>query len=551
MVGTEDHQRDAEQGAGLSVRPDESGRNLLVTVAPHPNAAPIDEAWLRQYVIQQGYGTWRFLNDAVTPVLAHYNAGMAFETRLAECLDGGFSIEITPDGLEAVLTLTPAEGGQSVGKAEIMAWLTEAGIGQGIELSAIDAALASGSANHQVVAKGIAPQHGADGRLESLIPEVRERVPRINETGHTDYRDLGEIMVVHAGDRLMQRHPPTAGIAGQTLFGEVIPACPGKEIMYSASLPGTSFSADNPDLLLAAINGQPVVIRGGMMVEPVYKVETVGTASGNIDFDGSVVIVGDVGANMRVRATGDIQVGGVVEMATLEAGGSIVVKGGVMGSIGRKNVEEQYIKCGGCFNAAYVQQAKVSAEDSIFIDDMAMQCELSAVNHVRVGNTKRGHIIGGVVQATLSITAKVLGSGNRVKTLCEIGVSPLMHKQLLALTKERDKQETQLLEVSKLLDFASKNPGKLRPEMIEKAKTTAAALSAQIATLRTEQDALTQKIVLSQQSKVTAEQAIHEGVEVSIGSQRYKVAGDHGPCCVKLGNNGLEMLSIEEASKSV
>jgi hypothetical protein len=47
-----------------------------------------------------------------------------------------------------------------------------------------------------------------------------------------------------------------------------------------------------------------------------------------------------------------------------------------------------------------------------------------------------------------------------------------------------------------LLDFGSKNPGKLRPEMLEKARATAAALSADIAALREEQDVLTKKIEL-------------------------------------------------------
>ena len=538
---------DNHQKIGLILKPDESARNLIAIVTPDAKAASIDETWLRDQVVQQGYGSWRYLSDAADAVLAHYRAGRAFEARLAERIDGGFSIEIAPDGLEALLTITACEGGDPVTKAEIMAWLTEAGIGQGIDHEAIDNAVELGVVKDRVIARSMLPEHGQDGWLESLIPEVRERVPRVNETGHTDYRDLGEILVVRTGDILMQRHPPTQGINGHTLFGELIPAHPGKEVMYGSNLPGTCFSPENPDQLLAAINGQPIIIKGGIMVEPVFKVETVNTASGNIDFDGSVIVVGDVSSNMAVRATGDIQIGGIVEMASLEAGGSIVVKGGVIGSIGRKNAEEQRIKCGGCFNATYAQQAKISAEDSIFIDDVAMQCELSAVNHIRVGNRKRGHIIGGVVQATLSITAKVLGSRSRVKTVCETGFSPLMHRQLLQMSRERDKLETQLLEVSKLLEFASKNPGKLGPEVIDKAKATAALLSTQIETLHTEQDALTQKIALSQESKVIAESGIHEGVEVSIGSQRYKVVGDHGTCCIKLGIASVDMFALEES----
>lgn len=542
-----DAQVGPQPGLGLVFRLDADTRALIATVTPDPAAQPIDEAWLRAQLAAQGHGALHYLPDAVTPLLAHYNAGMAFEIKLAECVDGSLQLEVSPDGLEAYLDILPAAGGTPVDVSAVLAALAENGIGEGILAEAINAAVAAGAASKVVVARGVPPVHGEDGRLESLIPEVRSRVPRVDEGGHTDYRDLGEILVVHAGDNLMLRHPPTAGKPGLTLFGEKIEANDGLDVMFSASQPGTAYAPDNPNLLQAAITGQPVVIRGGMMVEPVYTVETVSLATGNIDFEGSVVVAGDVMPGMKVKATGDIQIGGIVDMATLEASGSIVVKGGVMGSLGRKNVEEQHVHCAGCFNAAYVQQARIDAGDGIFIDDMVMQSDLTAINHIRVGNKKRGHIIGGHVQATLSITARVIGSPNRVRTLCEIGVNPLMHKQLLDMCKQRDGWETQLLEVSKLMDFAAKNPGKLRPEMIEKARATAAQLSAEIAAMREEQDGMTKKIGLSQQSRVNVEQAIYEGVEVQMGSQRFRVTGEHGPCAVGLTPGGLELLTAEDS----
>lgn len=534
------------KGKGLSFRLDAETSSLIAVVQPQADADTIDEAWLRDHLITQGYGALRYLPMAAIPLLANYNSGTPCEIKLAERIDASLSISISADGLEAYLDIVPAEGGAPITPAAVLSALADNGIGKGIIPEAIDQAIAAGAAKALVIARGLPPKHGRDGLLESLIPEVRSRAPRVDEGGHTDYRDLGEIMVVHAGDNLMRRHPPTEGQPGMTLLGEKIEARSGKEIMFAANLPGTAYASDNPNLLQAAITGQPVVIRGGMMVEPLFKVETVGTASGNINFDGSVVVRGDVSAGMTIRTTGDIEIGGVVEMATLEAGGSITVKGGVMGGIGRKSGEEHFIRCDGCFNAAYAQQARIDAGDSIFIDDLAMQCELSAINHIRVGNKKRGHIIGGQHQATLSITAKVIGSPNRVKTRCEIGVNPLMHKQLLEMSKKRDGQENQLLEISKLLDFARKNPGKLPADKIDKARATAAALSAEIAALREEQDVLTKKIELSQQSRVNAELGIHEGVEVFMGTHRYRVVGEHGPCAVGLSKGGLELLALEE-----
>lgn len=528
----------------MSFRLDREAKALIAIVAAETGTQTIDEAWLKQHLAALGYDALRYLPSAAIPLLAHYNSGSAFEIKVAECVDASAKVIISPDGLEAYLEVQPAEGGASLDQSALLTLLAEHGIGAGVLPEALETAVAAGAAGRLLVARGVPPQHGRHGYLESLIPEARDRTPRIDETDHTDYRDLGDIIAVHPGDSLMLLHAPTEGTPGMTLHGVKVEAKPGKPLKYAAKLPGTEISPDNPALLLATITGQPVIVRGGMMVEPVYKANAVNTASGNIKFEGSVVIRGDVSAGMTVSAVGDIEIGGVVDMATLEAGGNIVVKGGVIGGLGRKGHEEHRIHCEGSFNAAYVQQACISAGDSIFIDDVAMQCELTAINHISVGNKKRGHIIGGNVQATLSITAKVIGSPNRVRTRCQIGVNPVMQKQLLEMNKNREARESQLLEVSKLLDFARKNPDKVRPEMLDKARLAAASISADIAARREEQELLARKIELSQQSRVNAQQALHEGVEVIMGNQCYRVVGEKGPSAVGLGEHGLELLPL-------
>jgi uncharacterized protein len=121
-----------------------------------------------------------------------------------------------------------------------------------------------------------------------------------------------------------------------------------------------------------------------------------------------------------------------------------------------------------------------------------------------------------------------------------------MHKQLLDMSRNRDAKENQLVEISKLLDFARKNPGKMRPEMLGKAHSTAGILSSEIAALRAEQDVLTKKIELSQQSRVNVQELLHEGVEVHMGNLRYCVTGEFGACAVGLRRGVLDLLSLEE-----
>lgn len=543
----EEQQGEARRGAGLQLRFDPEARAVIATVEPAAASAPIDEAWLRACLDELGYGALRYLPAAATVLLSQYNSSAPVAAlRLAECVDAAFSLTLAADNLSALLDVTPAQGGDPVSETAVVEALAARGIVDGVDVDAIRQAAAAGDGCGIVVARGRPPVHGEDGRLEKLLPAARDRTPRVDESGRVDYRELGDIVVVHPGDRLMLRHPPTDGVPGLDLLGRLIPARAGKDEMFAADLAGAAVDAADPNQLVATAVGLPVQVVGGMIVEPVFSVAEVGTASGNIRFDGSVVIRGDVVAGMCVYASGDIEVGGMVEAATLEAGGSIVIKGGVVGGLGRKDGGEHLLRCGGSFNAAYVQQARIEAGDSIFIDDTAMQCELIAVNHVLVGNKRRGHIIGGRAQAMLSIKGKVLGSPNRVATRFEIGVDPNLLKQVHEMAKARDAKETQLLEISKLLDFAAHNPQRIRPEMLDKARATAAVLSAGIAELRTEEQALTKKIELAQQSRVIASEVMHEGVEVTMGGYRYRVVGEHGACAVSLGKGGLGVFSIDE-----
>lgn len=540
----------ANKGAGLSFRLDDQARGLFACVVPDPRAEPVDEAWLHARLAEEGYGQLRYLPMAITGLLAQYNTGSAVEAmRIADITDAELTITVSADGLFVVMNIVPAQGGKPVGTTEVLDRLTELGVTEGILSDEIRRAVAAGVAEGVVIARGRPPVHGEDGRLESLLPEVRSRVPRLTETGQTDFRDLGEILTVSPGQPMMRRRPPTEGIDGVTVLGAPIPAIAGKAVMFATNLAGAQIDADDPDRLLAQIAGQPVVVPGGMIVEPVYTVAAVNMATGNVSFDGSVVVRGDVAAGMRIKASGDIEIGGTAEPCFLEAGGNIVVKGGALGGVGRKEYADSVIRCGGTFTAGYAQQARVEVGDSIFIDDVAMQCELAAGKHICVGNKRRGHIIGGHALATLSITGKVLGSPNRIATTFEVGVSPAMNRRMQELAHERDAREKQLLDISKLLVFADRNPSRVDPKMLERACATTRNLSAEIESLRDEEQRLNQLVMLSQQARVVAEQAMYEGVTVLMGSHRYRLIRDQGPGHIALVNGALELLAPESAGR--
>lgn len=546
-------ENDLPAGPDLRLLFDESSRTLSASLAPDPRFPRIDASWLRNRLAAADYADLQIRPEPIKQLIARYNAGEAVPPiEIAHCVDASLQILISLDGLSARLTLIPAKGGEPATKADVLAEIQGKGIVEGVLVDDINHAIAEGKADDLVIARGREPVPGEDGRLESLLPETRERVPSVNASGRTDYRDLGEVQVVRTGDALMRRHPPTRGTEGLSVLGRPIPAKPGRDARFAAGLRGVAPSADDPDLLVAATNGQPLRVKGGIMVEPIYTVDAVNMATGDIHFDGTVRVRNDVQAGMTISATGDIEVGGTVEPATLEAGGNIVVKGGVMGSLGSKSSSTESsthaIRCGGSFSAGYAQQARIHAGDSIFIDDMAMQCQLDAANHIRIGNHRRGHIIGGLTRACLSVHARVIGAPNRIRTEIAIGSDPALAQAVQEKAATRDAKENKLLEIGKLLTVADRNPGKVSADIITRAEDAAAALSAEIEGLRLEEEDLRQRLLLAQQARVNAENTVYEGCIFTLGEHTLRIRQDRGATTVRLAEHTLGVFALEDDS---
>lgn len=544
-----------EPGSAATEQPDSSGAEFVfdeaaraLLAAWQPGAAPaaISEAWLRERIAALGYGDLRYLPAAASTLIKSVQAGQPIAgLRIAECVDASFSITIAADGSSAHLDSEAAAGGLPLDEKTIRQALTTHGIVKGIDEAALKEALGGESRRNLVIARARPPVHGDDGRLELLLAKARDRRPQVDESGRIDYRELGEICVVHPGDALMRRHPPGYGEAGIDVFGKPIAPRPGKNAMFASNLSGSATAPDDPDLLVAAITGMPIELVGGVAVEPVFSVPAVNTASGNIRFDGTVHIKGDVAAGMSVVASGDIEVEGMVEAATLDAGGNVIIKGGVIGDLGRKEKRGSHIvRCGASFTATYAQQARIEAGDSIFIDDSAVQCELIARNSIVAGRSKRGLIIGGLAQAALAVDGKVFGSPNRVLTRIEIGSDPSLLKMVHLAAKERDAKETQLLEISKLLELARQNPGRIPPEKIKLALATANGLNDEIATLRERENELTQRLEVAQEARATAREVMYEGVEIHMGSLTYRVGSDYPTCAIGLWNGKLGVVDV-------
>jgi hypothetical protein len=540
------------QELGLTLALSEDGRKLLASVSPIADKPPFDLAMLRQEIAAQGFGQLFLVDAALNQLVKQYaSAGERFTLEIGEVRDAVVTVALAPDKMAAYLDVTPPCGGAAVTAEQIRRALAEKQVACGLLDEAIEQVVAAGEAQRHPVAQGRDVVNGEDGKLQRLIEMARERHPHLDERGVADYRDLGGIVTVRQGERLMQKISPTQGEAGENLLGQVIPARPGKEAMFAPQLKGAMVDPDDPAFLIAEISGQPLLVNNGMTVEPTITLATVDLTTGNLDFEGTVNISGDVHAGMTVRASGDIHVGGTVEAAVLDAGGNVVVKGGIIGhgQIHEHPSEKEKsmiarVHAGASCSAHFIENASVEAGDSILVDKLVMQSELAAVNQIVVGKPGAGHgsIIGGLTEATLLVQATVIGSSAGVNTRVMVGTNPYLHEKLRLASKKLEAKSGELNEVVKLLTFMEDHPERIREDIRHKAENTRVALLQGIELAQQYKDELTQQLDLAEEAKVIVEKTLFGNVQIEIGGKIHwvELQRSHGTFSLKEGEIEFE-----------
>lgn len=511
----------------LSVHLDEKGRKVIATFKPAGAVSTVTAEELARAVVAAGFGEYGLLQPAIDLATEKHNSGEAFEIEVAEAMDGSFALSIAPDMLAVYLSCSPARGGTRVERQSVLDEAMKRGISATLDLDAIDRALHEGG-DKVLIASGKAPVPGVDGKFELLFPRIKERTPHLDAQGMADFRDLGDIVTVNPGDRLMRIVAPTEGEPGVTVTGKLIPVRAGKKVSFPGKLEGVAIDAADPNVLVSVITGAPAALKDAVKVDPVFTIQDVDLHSGNISFDGTIHVMHDVHVDMSIKASGDIFVDGTVENASLTAGGDIVVRGGIIGASelhahSSQKSHPQDIFCEGSCTAHFVQNAHISAGNGIFIHDSAMLSELVAGQQIVVGdeNSRKGEIIGGIVRATMLIKAKNIGAPSGLRTIVIAGADQQLHERLNASVKEREAAEHKLADIIRLLGLVRLHPDRLPAETVMTAKAMRDALNVEIETLHDQEAELNREIALADGAQVIAEKHVFGGVEIRIGVEHY------------------------------
>lgn len=489
-----------------------SGDRLMATVPPASNRTQLDVDAVRRMLGEVGYGDWLLLEDAVAALVEHYNSRDGeLEVAVAERRDASFSVEVSADAMAAWVNWVPAYGGKGVTADDVFAALAKAGVSYGIDEAAVTNLCSKGLPERVAVATGLAPEHGRDTMFELLVADSRDRVPHVNEKGLMDFRDLGAIPLVVADQALMRRIPPTDGKHGRTIRGELVDPVPGRNEGFAEHLVGAYVAKDDPDLLLAVFNGQPVRCARGVTVEQILKVRNVNLASGNINFDGTVHVDGEVMPGMKVSATGDITVSGLVDGGELDAGGDIVIGGGI--------IAQAKVRAAGSVAARFAENAHIYAGTTIVIGDSALQSDLQAMNQIVIGakSPQRGRLTGGSTRAMLLVQVPILGAPTGGVTGVHLGVNPVLEARYQDLLHQIEKQKADEAKLEQIIKHLSKQGD--QSGTLERVKATWQQTVQAWGRLLAEKEALEAQLTLIAGARLVVGVALSGAVDLSFGKK--------------------------------
>jgi len=345
------------------------------------------------------------------------------------------SISVTPglrhaeDGLSSRMdVLGTRADGEEVFLEDLVKILVKAGIDEAcIQLDELEEALEQALEDGDVVedvlaARGIDPRHGADGSRVIVGGDLGQAGSR-KTFGRFDYRERAFFRRVTHGDVVAQMSPPEDGNHGQTIFGELLEAKDGKQLKHQLG-PGVEMH----DGIIFALRDGVLSVR-----EDFIDVVDLVVIDGDVDFQtghvkvdsGSVQISGGVLPGFHVEAPGDIEVGGHADNCVLVAGGSIMVRGSLLGG---PEEDGGRVHAGAHVSAKLARDVDIVAGGDVVIQREAFNCTM-AMDGWLLMESKPGVVSGGIIHAC---------AGARV---CSLGTPQWVRTQLVCGGERRNLQE--------------------------------------------------------------------------------------------------------------
>ncbi|EOT27254.1 hypothetical protein C805_01362 [Eubacterium sp. 14-2] len=324
-------------------------------------------------------------------------------------------VTVSQDKMEAYITL---EKGTVKSKNEIMRLLAKENVVFGIRQDEIEKKLkeAEQGTVRFLAAEGVRPERGRDGYYEFFFRTGIPQIPAIRQDGSIDYQNTVYFEQVKAGQVIAVYHEAQPGIGGRMVDGTELPAQGGQE---KQMLKGRGFLlSQDKKTYIARESGKIELKNNEITIQPLLVVTEVTISTGNLRFNGSIWVKGNVGSGVVIQSKDELIIEGNVEAAHLQGGKRIVIKNGVSGG-GLAVIESAED-----IHGKFFESATLTANGGIYAN-YVMSSNMIAGKEIVISGSK-GAIIGGNAAAVNGIKAHHIGNRAGLLTNISLGVSKAM-----------------------------------------------------------------------------------------------------------------------------
>jgi uncharacterized protein (DUF342 family) len=542
---------------------DETGNLLQATLSNTFTDPQITLRSIHNDIKSKGFDCLFFKEGILESLLPKIQKAEEGEITVAEKKDAQVLVELSRDKMEATVSTVSAFGGVAL-SADLIKQVVK---NSGVDLNLCDQAVllevsTQSSTSKMPFARGLKSMPGEDCRFEALITEINEKDRAVDDQSVVNHLDGNDFVMVEIGTPLMEKFPATLGTNGCNVLGEEIIATPGEDFNFDSDLSGAVVDATNSNVLLAECKGHPIICARSVWVGSLLRLDNVDIKSGNVNFDGSVHVEGEVMAGFTVEVTGDLMVKGMIENATVTAGNDITVGGGVIGSnpnkeqsiksdqvvvqenqrfdVNEKRAEEKppekkspqeglrtKLKAGGEIDVGFMSMVNAQAGGNIVVKEYVMHSYLESGSQIILGQTGgKGRLIGGKCFAAEGVLANEYGTDANVKTLVSAGTKVSHSDELKVLVESMNKKTEEALNLSKIIaKMRSDASSKLGVELQQKMDTitnTVDDLREKIGEQAKEAEEISKLISDSSNINISSRKQIFPNVEFCINGVNIK-----------------------------
>jgi len=266
-----------------------------------------------------------------------------------------------------------------------------------------------------------------------------------------DFTQLSHLTKIKKGDPLAHLFISKHSKPGKNIFGYEVDAGSFEKEIIAQYLGDNVFYSEERGQIIANQSGYPYLDESSAVhIKSEFVIDkNLDQSIPEINFFGSLRVIGDITNNIRLKMEGDLTVQGDINEADIEVKGNIIVEGDI------KNCKNIGIFATGKILLNTAENAKITSGNRIELKKNATFSRLVAECGI-YGHEENSSLVGGVYISGEHVEVAIIGNTGSISTEVEISISPYTkecmqntHRQLMEL---KELQQTSTPEYQNLQD---------------------------------------------------------------------------------------------------